>query len=171
MWPVDIILSSAVLLGGLLALSVIDICSFRLPDWLTLPLIPAGLLAAWWLGDGILWHLAGAIIGYAGLVALELAYRSVRGRDGLGRGDAKLLAVGGAWCGAALLPVILLVASIAGLVWALALRLMAGRSALIPRFHSARSWLLELPQPGCCCGLDYGCRPRRSGRDNLLRTQ
>ncbi|MFC4724565.1 prepilin peptidase [Glycocaulis abyssi] len=127
MWPVDIILSSAVLLGGLLALSVIDICSFRLPDWLTLPLIPAGLLAAWWLGDGILWHLAGAIIGYAGLVALELAYRSVRGRDGLGRGDAKLLAVGGAWCGAALLPVILLVASIAGLVWALALRLMAGR--------------------------------------------
>lgn len=111
---------SAVLFAALLTLAVIDIRSFRLPDWLTLPLIPAGWLSAWWLGDPLLWHVAGAAIGYASFVALELAYRAVRGRDGLGRGDAKLLAVGGAWCGALLLPVIVLVASIAGLVWVLA---------------------------------------------------
>lgn len=127
MWPVETIIAGAVLLAGLLALSIVDIRSFRLPDWLTLPLIPAGLLAAWWLGAPVPWHLAGAVIGYAGLVALELAYRAARGRDGLGRGDAKLLAVGGAWCGAALLPVILLFASIAGLVWVMALRLAGDR--------------------------------------------
>ncbi|WP_439634102.1 prepilin peptidase [Glycocaulis sp.] len=126
MWPVETIVCGSVLLAGLTALTVMDVRTMRLPDWLTLPLIPAGLLAAWWLGDPLLWHLAGAVIGYAGLVALELAYRAVRGRDGLGRGDAKLLAVGGAWCGAALLPVILLLASMTGLIWVLALKL-AGR--------------------------------------------
>lgn len=124
----EVLLSSVVLLAGLGALAAIDIRTFRLPDWLTLPLIPAGWLSAWWLGDPVLWHVAGAAIGYGVFVALELAYRRLRGRDGLGRGDAKLLAVGGAWCGAALLPVIVLVASTAGLLWALSISLAAGRS-------------------------------------------
>lgn len=115
-----VLLSGTVLLAGLSALTLIDIRSFRLPDWLTLPLIPAGWLSAWWLGDPVVWHVAGAAIGYGAFVALEIAYKAVRGRDGLGRGDAKLLAVGGAWCGALLLPVIVLVASITGLVWVLA---------------------------------------------------
>ncbi|MBI1263553.1 MAG: hypothetical protein GC187_02325 [Alphaproteobacteria bacterium] len=126
MW-IETLASGAVLLVGLIALSVIDIRTFRLPDWLTLPMIPAGWLSAVWLGEPVSWHVAGAAIGYASFVAIELAYRALRGRDGLGRGDAKLLAVGGAWCGALLLPVIILVASLAGLAWALALHLIARR--------------------------------------------
>jgi len=123
----EILLSSVVLLACLAVLTVIDIRSLRLPDWLTLPLIPAGWLVAWWLGDPLVWHVAGAAIGYGAFVALELVYKAVRGRDGLGRGDAKLLAVGGAWCGALLLPVIVLAASMAGLIWVLAQQAITGR--------------------------------------------
>ena len=124
----EILLSSAVLLAGLTVLTIIDIRTFRLPDWLTLPLIPAGWLAAWWLGDPLVWHVAGAAIGYGTFVGLELIYKAVRGRDGLGRGDAKLLAVGGAWCGAFMLPVIVLAASMAGLIWVLTQQAVTGRT-------------------------------------------
>ncbi|KPP82162.1 MAG: bifunctional prepilin peptidase / N-methyltransferase PilD [Oceanicaulis sp. HLUCCA04] len=124
----EALLSSAVLLTGLSVLTFIDIRTFRLPDWMTLPLIPAGWLAAGWLGDPVVWHVAGAAIGYGAFVALELVYKAVRGRDGLGRGDAKLLAVGGAWCGALLLPVIVLAASMTGLIWVLAQQAITGRT-------------------------------------------
>lgn len=116
-----------ILLGALCGLAVIDAQTFRLPDWLTLPLAAAGLAAAWILGLPVWLHALGAVLGYAVLAGLELVYKRVRGRDGLGRGDAKLLAAGGAWCGALALPIILLVASTAGLLFVFALRLIGGR--------------------------------------------
>ncbi len=61
------------------------------------------------------------------LVGVELAYLKIRGRAGLGRGDAKLFAAGGAWCGALALPLILLVASASALLYVLVMRLAAGR--------------------------------------------
>lgn len=106
---------------------MIDARTLRLPDLLTLPLVALGLAAAWVLNDPVFFALAGAGIGYLALVGLELAYKAIRGRDGLGRGDAKLLAAGGAWCGAAGLPMILLIASVSGLIFALCMR-AAGRS-------------------------------------------
>ncbi len=116
--PMVLFLFASVLLGGLVVLSVIDFRTMILPDVLTLPLIGLGLAFAYWQGvflNGII----GAVIGYSGLVALELAYKKLRGIDGLGRGDAKLLAAGGAWCGWTGLPFILLIASAFGLVHAL----------------------------------------------------
>lgn len=105
-----------VLYAALFALSIIDARTFRLPDWLTLPLIVAGLGMAWVTDAPLLIHAAGAVIGYGGLVGLELTYRRLRGRDGIGRGDAKLLAAGGAWCGVWALPLILLAASLSALL-------------------------------------------------------
>ena len=104
---------------ALLALALIDARSFRLPDAITLPLIPAGLVAAFLIDAPIWLHALGAALGYGGLVAIEIAYRAWRGRDGLGRGDAKLLAAGGAWCGAAALPATLLIASVSALLFVL----------------------------------------------------
>jgi len=49
----------------------------------------------------------------------EYAFKTLRGKDGLGRGDAKLLAAGGAWCGWMGLPFIVLIASGFGLLAAL----------------------------------------------------
>ncbi len=109
-----------VLLAALLALAVIDFKTMLLPNVLTLPLLAAGLLFAEW-QNVFLAAVIGAVTGYVGLVALELAYKRLRGVDGLGRGDAKLLAAGGAWCGWYGLSFILLIASLSGLLHALML--------------------------------------------------
>lgn len=115
--------AGAGLSAALAALAVIDARTFRLPDVLTLPLIAAGLAFALVSGAGIWLHVLGAGLGYLSLVAVEVAYRRLRGRDGLGRGDAKLFAAGGAWCGAAALPLILLAASASALLFIVVLRL------------------------------------------------
>ncbi|MEO1038490.1 MAG: A24 family peptidase [Pseudomonadota bacterium] len=124
--PVFLTLTAA-LMAALTALAWIDARTYRLPDVITLPLILAGLVAAWLLQRDLLVHALGAALGYAGLVAIEKAYERWRGRPGLGRGDAKLMAAAGAWCGAWALPLILLSASAAGLVFVLALKL-SGRA-------------------------------------------
>ena len=120
-------LLSAVLLICLAVLAHIDARTYRLPDAITLPLIPAGLIANILVFDSLLPALIGAALGYLGLVGLEIAYKHLRGRDGLGRGDAKLLAAGGAWCGALALPFILLVASFAALLFVLLMSVIRGR--------------------------------------------
>ncbi len=104
----------------LLTLAWIDAACLRLPDVLTLPLILAGLAEAAWLEpDALTGRSFGAAVGYTALWALAQAYRRLRGRHGLGLGDAKLLAAGGAWVGAAALPMVVLGAALAGLAWAL----------------------------------------------------
>ncbi|MBL4853971.1 MAG: prepilin peptidase [Robiginitomaculum sp.] len=109
-----------VLLSVLAALAVIDFKTMILPNMLTFPLIFIGLLFAYW-QNALLAGVIGTAVGYAGLVALELAYKRLRGIDGIGRGDAKLLAAGGAWCGWYGLSFILLIASFSGLIHALIL--------------------------------------------------
>lgn len=121
------LLATLVLLAALIALAIIDWRSYRLPDALTLPLIAAGLAFAWALDRPVYLHLGGAVFGYLAFVAIELAYLRLRGRAGLGRGDAKLLAAGGAWCGLAALPLIVLFASLSALVAVFVLQL-AGRA-------------------------------------------
>lgn len=94
-------LAANCLLGWtLLALAWIDWRSMRLPDALTLPLLLAGLLATWLDRPGDLpAHLLGALAGFAAFALVGWLYRRLRGQEGLGLGDAKLLAAGGAWLG------------------------------------------------------------------------
>ena len=106
------------LLTGLIALSWTDVKTYRLPDKLTFPLMAAGLIYSY-LSENIIESVIGLILGYSIFVAIEYAFKALRGKDGLGRGDAKLLAVGGAWCGWLGLPFIVLIASGFGLVAAL----------------------------------------------------
>jgi leader peptidase (prepilin peptidase)/N-methyltransferase len=113
---------------SLLALAWIDSEHFWLPDLLTLPLVVAGLVATALLApDSIGDHAAAAALGYAGLRGLGAAYRKLRGREGIGQGDAKLLAACGAWLGVAALPSLLLVAAVLGLLLAGAWRLLGRR--------------------------------------------
>jgi leader peptidase (prepilin peptidase)/N-methyltransferase len=96
----------------LLALAATDIRTRRLPDVLTLATLVVGLIAAAILDRELfLDHLLGAALGYSAFVAVETAYRWLRKIDGLGRGDAKLLAAIGAWVGWQGLPSVVLVAS------------------------------------------------------------
>ncbi len=111
----------------LLLIAVIDAEHFRLPDQLTLPLLATGILAAVVLDHTVpLDAVIGAAVGFGGLWVLALAYRRLRGRDGLGDGDPILLAAGGAWVGWIALPSVLLWASAAGLSF-VAARLLTGK--------------------------------------------
>ena len=121
--------AAAVLGWFLLTLAVIDAKHFLLLDALTLPLAAAGLGVAALAGaaPGFAWPVSpldaaiGAAAGFASLALVAWAYRRLRGRAGLGLGDAKLLAASGAWAGWQGLPSVVLIASLAALAAALAL--------------------------------------------------
>ncbi len=118
---------TALLLAGvalwLLLLALIDIEHGRLPDILTLPLACLGIGAA--LAAPIpgvvqpIDSLAGAVLGYGLLFATARLYAAWRGREGLGLGDAKLLAALGAWLGVDDLALVILGGALAALVFAL----------------------------------------------------
>lgn len=106
------------LLGwALLALAVIDWRHLLLPDAITLPLIPLGLLVAWTIEPGkLLPHMIGASAGFFFFAAVAWIYRRLRGRDGLGLGDAKLLAAVGPWLSWEALPSVVFLGAAGGLV-------------------------------------------------------
>lgn len=110
------------LLGWLLlTLAVLDKRHFWLPDALTLPLAFLGFTIGLWATDVVMVdRVIGAVAGYGALLAVTLGYRLLRGRDGLGLGDAKLLGALGAWFGWQALPFILLLAASLGLIAVLA---------------------------------------------------
>lgn len=108
----------------LLTLSWIDWRWMRLPDVLTLPLLLAGLLFTLATQPtDITDHAAGAATGYLALRGLAWCYRIVRGREGIGAGDAKLLGAVGAWLGLAWLPLVVLLAALLGMAMAAGLAL------------------------------------------------
>lgn len=107
----------------LLALAVLDIDQFWLPDRLTLPLMALGLVAAPLTRPELTKaRLIGALAGFVALSLIGWGYRRIRGRQGLGGGDPKLFAAIGAWLGWMQLPFVLLLASLVGLLAALGAR-------------------------------------------------
>lgn len=117
----------------LLTLALLDWRHFWLPDALTLPLALAGLTVGEWAsGVPLQDRVIGAAIGYGALLLIAVGYRRLRGRDGLGLGDAKLLGALGGWLGWQALPFILLAASGVGL-------LMVSGSALAGRRVDAQT--------------------------------
>lgn len=114
----------------LLALAWIDAEHLILPDVLTLPLLVLGLAVTWRLDPAALTsHAVAAIAGYLGFRAIALIYRALRGQDGLGEGDAKLLAAAGAWVGLTVLPRLIVAAGLLGIGIALATRRGGARRA------------------------------------------
>jgi len=107
------------LILALVYLAYVDLRSFRLPDVITLTLIFSGLLVSGFSNLGFISFqdsVIGAILGYSFLWLLNSLYRLTKQRDGIGTGDAKLLAALGAWLGWFALPSILLMASLTGLI-------------------------------------------------------
>jgi leader peptidase (prepilin peptidase) / N-methyltransferase len=134
----------------LLALGWIDLRRWVLPDALTLPLVLVGLAAAAAFDlDRLTDHALGAALGYLGLQIIAVLYRALRGREGLGQGDAKLLAASGAWVGASALPQVILIAALTALLAAACLRLAGirlGAQSALPfgPFLALATWLVWL---------------------------
>ncbi|MBS0477999.1 MAG: prepilin peptidase [Proteobacteria bacterium] len=107
----------------LLALAALDVAEFWLPDRLTGTLAVAGLASTAIAPPEWPDRLIGGVAGFASLWLIALAYRRLRGRDGLGGGDPKLFGAIGLWLGWAILPFVLLLACVVGLGAVLTARL------------------------------------------------
>lgn len=111
-WP---LLAALVFSWSLIVLCFIDLEQQLLPDQITLPLLWLGLLFN--LENGFIdlpSAVIGAAAGYLLLWSIYHAYRLLRGKEGFGYGDFKLLAALGAWLGWQLLPLVVLLASLSG---------------------------------------------------------
>jgi len=127
--------AALIFLWVLLALAVIDLRTFLLPDQLTLSLLWLGLLLNLNglfvpLNDAVL----GAVFGYVSLWSVYWLFRLVTGKEGMGFGDFKLLAAVGAWLGWQVLPGVILLSSLVGALVGIGLMLFKqhGREQPIP---------------------------------------
>jgi leader peptidase (prepilin peptidase)/N-methyltransferase len=102
---------------GLLAMSLIDVDHQLLPDSLVLPLLWLGLITnSFGLFTSLEDALWGAIAGYLSLWSVYWLFKLVTGKEGMGYGDFKLLAMLGAWGGWQVLPLTILMSSLVGAV-------------------------------------------------------
>ena len=109
--------------AALVALTFIDLDTTFLPDDLTLPLMWAGIVSATlgWIPVTLAASVGGAVAGYLSLWFVFHAYRLIRGKEGMGAGDFKLLAALGAWMGWQAIPSIILLSSAVGAAVGIAL--------------------------------------------------
>lgn len=110
-------ITALILSYALIALSLIDYDTKLLPDDITLPLLWLGLIVNLFgvhtsLPDAVL----GAVFGYLSLWGVYQLFKLVTGKEGMGFGDFKLLAMLGAWLGWQMLPMIIILSSLTGAV-------------------------------------------------------
>lgn len=128
----------------LLPLVLLDWRHFWLPNRLTLLLAATGLIAGGLLGTPLSGRLIGGAVAFIALEAIRLAYRRLRGRDGLGAGDPKLFGAIGLWLGWTLLPQVILLAAMLGLLSVLGRRQKVTKASALPfgAFLAVAAWLL-----------------------------
>ncbi len=128
-------IAAIVFTWALIALTFIDFDTQLLPDSITLPMIWAGLLLNLWnvyvpLSAAVI----GAVAGYLSLWSVYWLFKLATGKEGMGFGDFKLLALIGAWLGWQMLPLVILLSSVVGAVVGVSLILFTkhGRNIPIP---------------------------------------
>jgi leader peptidase (prepilin peptidase)/N-methyltransferase len=133
--PTLVAVAACLLLWSLIALTFIDFDTQLLPDNITLPLAWAGLLAnvaGLMPGVSLRDAVIGAIAGYLALWSVYWLFKLIRGKEGMGYGDFKLLAALGAWLGWQMLPLIVLLSSVVGALIGIGLVVFKGRDHQIP---------------------------------------
>jgi len=117
----------------LVALIFIDIDHMLLPDQITLPLLWLALLASV-LGFTIepAQAIIGAAVGYLCFWSVYWVFKLVTGKEGMGYGDFKLMAVFGALLGWQALPMIILLSSLVGAVIGITLLSIQGKDKATP---------------------------------------
>ena len=137
---------------ALIAASGIDIGHKLLPDGITLPMMWLGILVAFFdvfvsLEDSVI----GAMAGYLSLWSVYIIFKLLTGKEGMGHGDFKLLAMLGAWLGWKMLFIIILTSSLVGAIVGISLILFKrlGRGTQIPfgPYLAAAGWITLLYGP------------------------
>jgi len=120
-WPTVLVLAVA---------TFTDLRSRRIPNWLVLPFLLAGIVASPWRSDwhgntqGFSWHGLGQ--SFAGMGLGLLIYGVMFWMGGMGAGDVKLCAAIGAWIGPGQLFLGLIVTGIAGGIMVLCWAILGG---------------------------------------------
>lgn len=124
----------AVILGwSLITLTLIDYDHQLLPDSITLPVMWLGILSnTFGLFTSLHSSLYGAVAGYMVLWTVYIVFKLVTGKEGMGHGDFKLLAMLGAWMGWQVLPLTIVVSSLIGSIVGISLILFRGHSRAQP---------------------------------------
>ena len=118
---------------SLIALSFIDLDHQLLPDSITLPLLWLGLLLSLFgLYSDSHDSIIGASAGYLSLWSVYHAFKLLTGKEGMGFGDFKLLAMLGAWMGWQYLPLIILLSSLTGAIIGIAMIVATKRDVQRP---------------------------------------
>ncbi len=141
--------AALVLTWALVALSFIDIDHQLLPDIITMPVLWIGLLLSVF---GVLTDatasIVGAAAGYLLLWSVYRLFKLVTGKEGMGYGDFKLLALLGAWLGWQFIPLIVLLSSLVGAVVGISMAVVLGRDKNIPipfgPYLAAAGWIAML---------------------------
>jgi len=118
---------------ALIALSAIDFDTQYLPDSITLPFLWLGLafnMAGIYTTTQA--SVLGAIVGYLALWSVYHLFRLVTGKEGMGYGDFKLLALFGAWLGWSAVPLIVFLSAFVGAIVGIALITLRGHDRNIP---------------------------------------
>ena len=117
----------------LIVLSVIDLDHQLLPDAITVPALWLGLVASigGWFSEPE-WSILGACVGYVTLWSVFHLFKLLTGKEGMGFGDFKLLAVLGAWLGWQMIPAIVLLSSTLGALAGVTMIVLMGRDRTRP---------------------------------------
>ncbi len=140
---------ASILTFVLVALTGIDLDEMLLPDQMTLPLLWLGLIIN-------LNHtfasptdaIIGAAVGYLSLWSIFWLFKILTGKEGMGYGDFKLLAVFGAWLGWQMLPLVILLSSLVGALVGITMivskRLKQGNPIPFGPYIAAAGWIALL---------------------------
>lgn len=133
----------------LVALSGIDIDRQLLPDVITLPVLWLGLLlSVFGLFTDSTASILGAVAGYMALWLIYQTFKRLTGKEGMGYGDFKLLALLGAWLGWSALPLIVILSSVVGAVSGILMMLLLRHDHRMPipfgPYLAAAGWLAML---------------------------
>lgn len=133
---------------ALIVITFIDMAYWIIPDVISLPAIPLGILAALWIGPPLpTWQEAvwGAVLGGGIFLSISLTYEFIMKRPGLGMGDVKLLAMIGAFLGWKAIPSVILLASAQGLIAAILLYFLGWRKGVPDIYEDEDSDQLARP--------------------------
>lgn len=131
--------------------SIVDWKHGIIPDLVSLLILFAGMVMVVRLAP-VNWphHFIGGILGYAIIRIIEIFYKKLRKRDGIGQGDAKMFGAIGVWVAWSGLPFVMLIASVSSIIIVLVTNLATGK----PKNHLAFApgialgswtvWLFEL---------------------------
>lgn len=133
----------------LVALTLIDLDEYLLPDSLTLPLIWIGLLFnSFEIFTSLENAVYGAVLGYMSLWSVFWLFKLLTGKEGMGFGDFKLLAAIGAFLGWEAIPVVILLSSAVGAIIGILGIMIMGRDKNLPipfgPYLAAAGWIAAL---------------------------